>query len=551
MDQARMLIAIVLSFLVFFVWSYFFSEKPDVQKSAQEPPVKEDIVKDSVPSTYQPEKTAQHALTETQPQKQALEIDVITITSPLYTIKISEHRAAVKSYVLHHYRETVDADGDLKELISAENETGTVLVGFANRASPNLSEAIFQADISYDTLTIGDNTESLMFTWTSPEGVVVEKIFSFSPDSYFIDLAINIKNGSERVLKDDLTLSLTSQLTEKKSRYGFEGPCALIDKTFEKVEVDDIEENTRFQGLLKWIAIQDRYFISSIIPKTVEEAGMALTLEQNNGLEVRYSIPMRELQPNTQQRFEYNLYFGPKSVNILKSCNCELDKAVNFGWFDFIAKPCLWLMNFFYGYIPNYGIAIILLTILVKLIFWPLGSKSYKSMNEMKKLQPLMAEIREKYKDDKKRMNEEVMGLYKTYKVNPLGGCLPMVAQIPVFFALYQMLYGAIELRHAPFFGWIIDLSAPDRLFNFGFTIPFVEPPTGIPVLTIIMGATMLIQQKLQPPVGDPTQAKMMMFMPIIFTVIFVNFSSGLVLYWLVNNVLSIAQQYYISKANA
>jgi YidC/Oxa1 family membrane protein insertase len=169
-------------------------------------------------------------------------------------------------------------------------------------------------------------------------------------------------------------------------------------------------------------------------------------------------------------------------------------------------------------------------------------------MNEMKKLQPIMEKIREKYKDDKKKMNEEIMGLYKTYKINPLGGCLPMVAQIPVFFALYQMLYGTIELRHAPFFGWIRDLSAPDRLFRFGFEIPYMEGPTGIPVLTIIMGGTMLLQQKLAPPVGDPTQAKMMMFMPIIFTIIFINFSSGLVLYWLVQNTLSIAQQYYVTK---
>lgn len=172
-------------------------------------------------------------------------------------------------------------------------------------------------------------------------------------------------------------------------------------------------------------------------------------------------------------------------------------------------------------------------------------------MGEMKKIQPLMAEIREKYKNDKKRMNQEVMGLYKTYKINPMGGCLPMIAQIPVFFALYRMLYEAIELRHAPFFGWIIDLSAPDRLFHFNFSIPFMQPPYGIPVLTIIMGASMLLQQRMSPPPGDPAQAKMMMLMPIVFTFIFINFSSGLVLYWLTNNLLSISQQYYISKKKA
>ncbi len=169
-------------------------------------------------------------------------------------------------------------------------------------------------------------------------------------------------------------------------------------------------------------------------------------------------------------------------------------------------------------------------------------------MSAMKKLQPLMTEIREKHKSDKQKMNQELMALYRTYKVNPMGGCLPMVLQIPVFFALYRMLYQAIELRHAPFFLWINDLSAPDRLFNFGFSIPFMEPPYGIPVLTIIMGGTMLLQQKMSPPPGDPTQAKMMMLMPVVFTFIFINFSSGLVLYWLVNNVLSISQQYYVQK---
>jgi YidC/Oxa1 family membrane protein insertase len=216
--------------------------------------------------------------------------------------------------------------------------------------------------------------------------------------------------------------------------------------------------------------------------------------------------------------------------------------------FDLLAKPCLWLLNYIYSVIPNYGVAIIILTILTKILLWPLGTKSYKSMSQMKKMQPLIQEIREKYKDDRKKMNEAVMGLHKTYGINPLGGCLPMVVQIPFFFALYRMLDQAIELRHAPFFGWITDLSAPDRLFNFGFSIPFMDPPYGIPVLTLVMGATMLWQQKMTPATGDPTQAKMMMLMPVVFTFIFINFSSGLVLYWLVNNVLSIGQQIYTQK---
>ncbi len=333
--------------------------------------------------------------------------------------------------------------------------------------------------------------------------------------------------------------------------YGFEGPSAYINNELEQIKIKKIKDKNVYIGQFKWIALETRYFISSIMPKGQAEASMRLILEENNILENQYVQPACTIKPGTQRRYEYNLFMGPKSVKTLKTVGHNLDKAIYFGMFDIIAKPCLWLMNFIYEFIPNYGIAIIMLTIFTKLILWPLGTKSYRSMNEMKKIQPLMTEIREKHKGNKKKMNEEMMSLYKVYKINPMGGCLPMVVQIPVFFALYRMLYEAIELRHAPFFGWINDLSAPDRLFNFGFSIPFMEPPYGIPVLTIIMGGTMFLQQKMSPPPGDPAQAKMMMFLPIIFTVIFINFSSGLVLYWLVNNILSIAQQHYISKTTA
>jgi YidC/Oxa1 family membrane protein insertase len=288
------------------------------------------------------------------------------------------------------------------------------------------------------------------------------------------------------------------------------------------------------------------------VPDGAVDTSMRLYSNDDKILKNEYVQPEFVIHSGDQHALKYRLFFGPKSMKILKSVDYDLVKAVNFGMFDILAKPCVWIMDFIYDhFIPNYGVAIIILTIFTKLILWPLGSKSYKSMADMKKIQPLMADIKEKYKGDKRKMNEEMMGLYKTYKVNPMGGCLPMVVQIPVFFALYRMLYEAIELRHAPFFWWINDLSAPDRLFRFDFAVPFMEAPYGIPVLTIIMGATMFFQQKMSPPMGDPTQAKMMMMMPIVFTFIFINFSSGLVLYWLVNNVLSMAQQYYITKKKA
>jgi YidC/Oxa1 family membrane protein insertase len=318
----------------------------------------------------------------------------------------------------------------------------------------------------------------------------------------------------------------------------------------EQIKIKKVEEKGTKSGAIKWVAVEDQYFISSIMAQETISGTMRLK-KDDKVLENRLVMDKADILPGEQGSYKVVLFLGPKSMKILKDVGNKMEKAINFGMFDIIAKPCLMFMNLIYTYIPNYGIAIILLTICTKIILWPLGSKSYKSMNAMKKLQPLMAEIREKYKNDKKMMNQELMALYKTYKINPMGGCLPMVLQIPVFFALYRMLYQAIELRHAPFLLWINDLSAPDRLFHFDVNIPLMQPPAGIPVLTIIMGATMILQQKMSPPPGDPAQAKMMMFMPLIFTFIFINFSSGLVLYWLVNNVLSIAQQYYIQKKNA
>jgi YidC/Oxa1 family membrane protein insertase len=376
----------------------------------------------------------------------------------------------------------------------------------------------------------------------------VERQYSFSPETYLIEHTITVKNGSDVSLKDNWILSLLDPLPDQTSRFGFEGPSALINGEAEQIKTKDIQEKNLFAGVLGWIALQTRYFISGIIPSNPVESSLRLSIDPNNVIQAQYVQPETTIQPGTQQSFDYELYFGPKSVRTLRNIGRDMDKAVDFGMFDILAKPCLWLMNFFYSIIPNYGVAIIILTVLMKILLWPLGVKSYKSMNEMKRLQPIMAEIREKHKGDKKKMNEEIMGLYKTYKINPMGGCLPMIAQIPVFFALYRMLYEAIELRHAPFFGWITDLSAPDRLFHFSFSIPFMQPPYGIPVLTLVMGGTMLLQQKMTPSPGDPAQAKMMMLMPVVFTFIFINFSSGLVLYWLVNNVLSISQQYYITK---
>jgi YidC/Oxa1 family membrane protein insertase len=548
MEQARLLIAIVLSALVFLVWQFFFVDRQEIQKSAPktaQPPAKTEPAQPAQPYTAAQE-GAGTEITVAQPAEIA---KLITVDTPLYKAQISEKGAGLTSFILKNYRETVAEDSPLKEIIPPESIFETVLLGYDGKSIAGLDNAVFSTNLNVDTISVRAESQKISFFWKSDNGVVIEKSYSFSPDSYVIGLDVTIKNGSDRSIQDKLYVALRGKAPNDKRVYGFEGPSALINDDLEEVDTDDIADKSTYTGSLKWIALQDRYFMTSIIPDQAEEASMRLYVKEGNLIEAQYLNPVSDIRPGTQQTYQYSLFFGPKSMKILGEVGHDFSKALNFGFFDILAKPCVWLMNKLYAVIPNYGIAIIILTILIKLILWPLGSKSYKSMSEMKKIQPLMKEIREKYKSDKKKMNEEVMSLYRTYKINPLGGCLPMVVQLPVFFALYRMLYQAIELRHAPFFLWIDDLSAPDRLGRLPVDhIPFMEPPYGLPVLTIIMGATMLLQQKMSPPMGDPTQAKMMMFMPLIFTVIFINFSSGLVLYWLVNNVLSISQQYYIQK---
>ena len=557
MEQARLLIAIVLSAAVFLVWQFFFVDRDAVQKTAkktEQPPATTEQVQPVKPYAAEQKEaiTETTGVTETAVTKPAPQAKIITVDTPLYRAKISEEGAGFTSFILKNYKEKVTEDSPLKEIIPQESAFETVLVGYDGKSLAGLENAVFSTSLNVGTLSVKDGMQKITFSWASPQGVIIEKTYGFSPDSYMIGLDVIVKNGSDRNIQDKLYVALKGSVPNDKRVYGFEGPSAFINDNLEEVDIDDIADKNTYSGSLKWVAIQDRYFMTSIIPDHAEEASMRLYVKDGNLIEAQYLNPVSDIRPGTQHTYQYSLFFGPRSMKILGEMGHDLSKALNFGFFDIIAKPCVWLMNKLYSVIPNYGIAIIILTLLIKLILWPLGSKSYKSMSEMKKIQPLMKEIREKYKDDKKKMNEEVMGLYRTYKINPLGGCLPMVVQLPVFFALYRMLYQAIELRHAPFFLWIDDLSAPDRLGHFAIDhIPFMEPPYGIPVLTIIMGASMLLQQKMSPPMGDPTQAKMMMFMPVIFTVIFINFSSGLVLYWLVNNILSIAQQYYIQKKYA
>jgi len=555
MEQARILLAIALSFAVFLIWEIFFVERPAAPpptEQAQQTAGGTSVAPESEPA---PKPEVDSFSPEARPFKIASEstgnAKRITVETPLYTAELSETGATIHSWKLKLYREEVDPGAAPKELVGEQIPGGTVQTSWDKPMAAPMEKARFFLESRETVVKVTDLGRSVRFSWKSPEGLRVEKTYAFSPESYLVDLAVTVQNGSGRPIVNDMGISLLSRFEESGRAIGFEGASALIDDRVEQIAVDDVEEETPDAGTVQWISLQHRYFLSALMPAQPVETKLALSSPVPGIVESRYIQPGIELAPGAQKQFDYQLFFGPKSMKVLGEVGHELDRVIDFGWFDFIAKPCLWLMNFIHRFIPNYGVAIIILTLITKILLWPLGNKSYKSMGEMKKVQPLMAEIREKYKNDKKKMNQEMMALYRTYKINPVGGCLPMAAQIPVFIALYRMLYEAIELRHAAFFGWINDLSAPDRLFEFPFSIPFMQEPYGIPVLTLVMGASMLLQQKMSPPPGDPSQAKMMMLMPVVFTVIFINFPSGLVLYWLVNNLFSMAQQYYTQKKHA
>ncbi len=545
MDQMRLMAALVLSFLVFFLWNTFFGQEPPSKTASQPESVAEKMVK-TEPVPVVPEQSASApvvASVQAAPGRAAREISIRT---PLYTVGLSEQGAVVNRFILHNYRVRVERDAPNLNLFPEDGSVGSLLLGAAG--IPGLEEALYQLQGPENSINFSEGTWDVVFAHRTASGLLVEKIYRFMADTYVMGFDIRITNTGEQTVKEVFSVALREAASGKKSSYVFEGPSALINNSLETVEVGDIAKNNTLKGVIAWTALQTRYFMTSLIPIKEQEALLRLSVLPRNIVEARYEEPEVLLSPGTRQSFEHLLFFGPKSSEALSRAGHELIRVIDFGTFHFLAKPLLWLMNWIYGVLPNYGVAIIVLTILTKVLLWPLGTKSYKSMSQMKKLQPLIQEIRQKYKDDRKRMNEEVMRLHRTYSINPLGGCLPMVLQIPVFFALYRMLDSAIELRHAHFLWWINDLSAPDRLFDFGFSVPFMEPPYGIPVLTLVMGATMFLQQKMTPPAGDPTQAKMMMLMPVVFTFIFINFSSGLVLYWLINNVLSIGQQYYTQK---
>jgi YidC/Oxa1 family membrane protein insertase len=384
------------------------------------------------------------------------------------------------------------------------------------------------------------NHEALevVLTWQNDAGLQVDKVYTFFRDSYTISVNYRIQNNTESALSPSVYYQI---LHDSQSGQGsfmmptFTGGAYYTDiDKFKKISFSDMaKQNLSKNSKDGWVGLVQHYFASAWIPQD----GVSREFYTKELADNIYSIgavsSTGEIAPGATLEIPAKLYAGPQIQDQLKAAAPGLEYTVDYGWLTIIAAPLFWVLSSIQKLVNNWGVAIILLTVLIKLAFYPLSAASYRSMAHLRELTPRLQSMKEKYGDDRQKMQQAMMELYKTEKINPLGGCLPILVQIPVFIALYWVLLGSVEMRHAPFMLWIQDLSATDPYY----------------VLPLLMGATMIIQTKLNPKPTDPVQAKVMMIMPIVFSVFFFFFPAGLVLYWLVNNVLSIAQQWHINRA--
>ena len=400
---------------------------------------------------------------------------------------------------------------------------------------------LYRADANEFVLPDGQDQLQVKLEATGGEGVQVAKVLTFHRSSYVIDITYEIVNSSANPLAAShayfqLTRDGESPEGDPMMARTYTGPAVYTEQDkFVKVGFSDIDE-----GKVKytrnaedgWVAMVQHYFVSALLPQSGtphENYTRALGQKMYSAGVI---VPVASVAPGETARVTVPLYSGPQRQDHLRAVAPGLDVVVDYGWLTIIAEPLFSVLKWFHGWLGNWGLAIIALTVVIKLVFFPLSAASYKSMAKMRVVAPRLAKLKEQYGGDRMKMNQAMMELYKTEKINPLGGCLPVVVQIPVFIALYWVLLGSVELRNAPFYGWIHDLSEQDPYF----------------ILPALMMVSMLIQTKLSPTPPDPVQAKVMMAMPLVFGVMFFFFPAGLVLYWLVNNILSIAQQWQITR---
>ncbi len=532
MENKNTIIALVLMLAVWLGFTQLFPPQQTPENEARVPVAEVATPQADLQPAPKPVEAAE-SLVPAPPV--AGDLRQLQVETDFYKAVFSNSGARLLQFELKHYQKSPDADSANIALIDVSDERLGSLKTSGTDGLAIESDRLYAISTDQDQMTVvGDQSRTVVFSTRTPSGLTVEKVYTFTGNTYAFDLVIRVTNQGSTAVRGNVDFALVHPWDESMEgdRFEHKGPVTLVGEKIDTPKPADLlQEGVKTYSGAVWSAFETKYFISAAVP--LDDAAEKIQVSNSGSLvENLFASPYRTIQPGETVSFKYLLYFGPRDLDILKTVNYQLAKAIDFGFFSVLAKPLLHVLKFFYSFFGNYGVAIILLTVIIKLLFWPLTQKSYSSMKAMQKLQPEMQKVREKYKNDKQRLNMELMQLYKENRVNPLGGCLPMIIQIPVFFALYKVLLDTIELRHAPFALWITDLSTKD---------PYYITP-------LIMGGTMFIQQKMTPSTMDPTQAKMFMLMPVVFTFLFLNFPSGLVIYWLVNNLLTILQQYFIHR---
>jgi len=531
----------VLMLAVWLGFSFFFpatpkNQNPAVESSAAQPVVVNEVQEQPVntPLVVETKTDAAVDSVSVQPTEALLPAREIVVETDKFQAVFTTRGARLLSFKLKDYKATADKNSPPVQM----HESGPLR--YSTLRTTGSEGFLLSEDANFETTSTGivevakNDQVKIRFQHVAANGIQYVKTFLVRGDEYMIDTGIELHNTTATSMRGTINLALVQRWDDslKADSYSFSGPATLVKDKIDDVDVDDLKEGpVVYTKDIVWTSFQTKYFLSVVVPgeETVEKVQVS---RNGDAIENQLESPYITLQGGERRQLDYLVYIGPKEPQPLEAAGHQLEKVVSFGFFNLLAQPLFVVLTFFYGFFKNYGVAIILLTVLIKIIFWPLTHKSYSSMKSMQKLQPEMQKLRDKFKNDKERLNKEMMALYKTHRVNPLGGCLPMLVQIPVFFALYQVLLNSIALRHAPFAFWLMDLSAKD---------PYYITP-------LLMGASMFVQQKMTPTTADPMQAKIFMMMPIVFTFMFLNFPSGLVIYWLVNNLLTILQQYFIHR---
>ncbi len=555
-----MILAVVLSMLTLMAWHYFVELPMHEEREKQRAAEAAKQAETTIPETPSP--AAIDAPSQKLNRAEALtQAPRITIESELLQGSLSLKGARIDDLVLKGYRQTSKEDSPPVTLLSPSNTASVYFAetGWAgaskNVTTPN-ANTVWRADST--TLTPGT---PLTLSWTSPENVHFT-ITILLDDAYMFHIKHSVSNKSTGAV-GLAPYGLVNRTWQQDGQDFFilhEGPIAVLDEILHEIDYSDLVDDgeKKFSNTQGWLGFSDKYWLTALVPQQNTPVDVRFSQAEKAGT-IRYQLDFigeqQLVSPGEIRTFSTYLFAGAKKVDLLDGYSEELniplfDRAVDFGWLYFLTKPFFIALTFFYGLVGNFGIAILLLTVVIKAFMFPLANKSYKSMNQLKALQPELMKLRERYKDDKMKMNQEMMAFYKREKVNPAAGCFPILIQIPVFFALYKVLFITIEMRHAPFFGWIQDLSAPDptSIFNLFGLLPYVLPQfLEVGVWPILLGITMWIQQKLNPTPPDPVQASVLKVLPFIFVFVFSSFPAGLVIYWTWNNILSIIQQRLIA----